>query len=158
MLNETRLSYLLKKILVQKGVKNLLEFTDLVSKEGLRLADSGSLSVVNLQNSLKRKDRGFFNSNKISRMSFYKTVAGIIKKEDSNQEEKNLPETERNRTALSIHNLLFHFGHGDNVGGNKISNIRKENEESFVEKFFWYGIVALVVAILAVVISRQLGF
>lgn len=157
MLNKARLNYLLREILLKKGVKNLLEFTDLVSEKGLKLANDNSLSPANLQNSLKGKDRGFFNSNKISRMSFYKTVTGIIKKENPNQEGKNLPETEGDRIALSFRNPLFHFGHEDNVGGNKISIKRRGDKESFVEKLFWYGIVALVVAVAAIVISHRLG-
>lgn len=82
-MNEARLSLILKDMLVRKGVKNLVEFVDLVSKIGLELANTGSLSARTLQNSLVSKDRSFFASNKISRISFYKTVVPLIKKESS---------------------------------------------------------------------------
>jgi len=154
MLNKARLCYLLREALLKKGVKNLLEFTDLVSERGLELVKNDSLSLANLQSSLKDKDKGFFHSNKISRKSFYKTVVGLIKKEVSSQKQKKLPEAEE-RIGGNIYDSLFHFGRGDNVRGNKTNNAGRE---SFIEKFFWYGIVALVVAILAIVISRKLGF
>jgi len=154
MLNKTRLSYLLRKMLLEKGVKNLLEFTDLVSEKGLKLVKDDSLSPTNLQNSLKGKDRGFFHSNKISRKSFYKTVVALIKKEISSQKQNGLPEVEE-RTSVNIYGSSIHSGRGDNVRGNKTNSTSRE---SFMEKLFWCGIVALVIAILASVISHQLNF
>lgn len=155
MIDETRLSYILREMLLKRGIKNLLEFTGLVSEKGLKLANNDSLTPANLQSSLEDKDRGFFNSNKISRKSFYRTAVALIKKEMLIQKRKKFSE-DKERSGVSIFGSQFHFGRGDNVKGNK-TNIRS-NKESFVEKFFWYGFVALVVAILAIIISRQLGF
>lgn len=149
MLNKTRLSYLLREMLLEKGIKNLLEFTDSVSEKGLRLANNNSLSSVNLQNSLKNKDRAFFKSNRISRKSFYKEVTGLIKREKLKQERGELSEKDHQK-AMSISDSQFHFGPGDNIKGDK--TINRERKESFIEKFFWHGIIALIIAVLAGVI------
>ncbi len=144
-MSKTRLRYLLKEMFLKKGIKNLLNFTDVVSAKGLKLVDSGSLTPTNLQSSLKNKDNGFFKSNKISRKSFYKEVVNLIKKETLKQKKEKLSEVDRS-VGVSIFGSQFHFGRGDNVRGNKI---KKEKKESFIEKFFWQGFLQLAVAILA---------
>lgn len=156
MLSKTRLSYVLKDVLIKKGVRNLLEFTDAVANEGLRLTKEGSLSAMNLQNSLKNKDRGFFNSNSVSRTAFYKIVINVIKKE-SHKKQKNSIEAERVTSAFNFHNPQYHFGSGDNIGRNKTAN-SEDKSESFVEKFFWRVLVTLIVGVAIVAIVYWLGF
>ncbi len=138
-------------MLLKRGVKNLLEFTNLVSEKGLELTNENSLSSAKLQSSLEGKDGDFFNSNKISRKSFYKIVVDLVKKEVSSQKQEKLPEADE-RANVSISDSLFHSGRGDNVRGNKTSNIKRESKESFIEKFFWQGLIALVVTVLGGVI------
>ncbi len=154
MIGENRLSYLLREALLKRGVKNLLDFTNFVAKKGFLLVSNNSLSSANLQKALGKKDREFLKSNNISKNKFYNIVVGIIKKEVSDQKKAQPLETEK-KQGISINNSFVHFGHGDNVKGDKkISN----KGETFLEKFFWYGILALIVGISAIIISKQLGY
>lgn len=153
-LNKTRFSYLLRELLLKRGISNLLEFTGLVSEKGLKLVDSSSLTPANLQSALKNMDKGFFKSNHISRKSFYKIATSIIKKEVKRQKQERLTKAGQAK-GISIFGSQFHFGPGDNVGRDKILN--KERKESFIEKFFWHGVVALIFTVLAGIILTWLN-
>lgn len=90
-------------------------------------------------------------------------VSGTIRKVSGHNIELEDPiikfktRTKKHRAAprIIIRDSQFHLGGGDNVGGDK--KMVEGKKETFVEKFFWYAVVALVVAVFAQLIWSKLG-
>lgn len=66
-----------------------------------------------------------------------------------------------NYTLVSVDNSQLHFGNGDNIARDKISNTNSSvgavNKESFISKFFWYFIIGIAVSVIGTFIIYKLG-